>query len=46
MSGRHRSEHAIALNACRAALAGEIDVEIARGTLLGFATRANLVLGP
>lgn len=35
--------HAIALNACRAALAGEIDVEIARGTLVDFARRANLL---
>ncbi len=35
--------HAIALNACRAALAGEIDVEIARGTLADFARRANLL---
>ncbi|MBB3395391.1 MULTISPECIES: DUF982 domain-containing protein [unclassified Rhizobium] len=35
--------HAIALNACRAALAGEIDVETARGTLVAFARRANLL---
>ncbi|MDL2409618.1 DUF982 domain-containing protein [Rhizobium calliandrae] len=35
--------HAIALNACRAALAGEIDVETARGTFVAFARRANLL---
>ncbi|MCA1443457.1 DUF982 domain-containing protein [Ensifer sp. IC4062] len=35
--------HAIALNACRAALAGEIDVETARVTFVAFAQRANLL---
>ncbi|MEI5632022.1 DUF982 domain-containing protein [Ensifer sp. CCNWLY38] len=33
----------MALNACRAALAGEIDVETARGTFVAFARRANLL---
>jgi hypothetical protein len=35
--------HAIALNACKAALAGEIDVEIARTALVACARRANLL---
>ncbi|MGN7735350.1 DUF982 domain-containing protein [Ensifer sp. 22564] len=33
----------MALNACRAALAGEIDVETVRGTFVAFARRANLL---
>lgn len=35
--------HAMAINACRAALAGEIDAETARGTFVAFAQRANLL---
>ncbi|MDK1384832.1 DUF982 domain-containing protein [Sinorhizobium sp. 8-89] len=35
--------HAIALNACKAALAGEIDAEIARTALVACARRANLL---
>ncbi|THK39152.1 DUF982 domain-containing protein [Ensifer sp. MPMI2T] len=35
--------HAIALNACRAVFAGEIDAETARGTFVAFARRANLL---
>lgn len=35
--------HAIALNACRAALAGEIDAETARGAFVAFARRADLL---
>jgi Protein of unknown function (DUF982) len=35
--------HAIALSACRAALAGEIDAETARGMLVAFARRADLL---
>jgi hypothetical protein len=34
--------HRIALNACRAALAGEIEVETARATFEGFARKANI----
>lgn len=37
--------HAVALNACRAVLAGEIDVDAARGPFVAFAQRAN-VLAP
>lgn len=36
-------DHAVALNACRAALAGEIDAETARGTFVAFAQRADLL---
>ncbi|MET4689468.1 hypothetical protein ABIA23_004616 [Sinorhizobium fredii] len=35
--------HSIALNACRAALAGENDVETVRGTFVAFARGANLL---
>ncbi|WP_082910072.1 DUF982 domain-containing protein [Ensifer glycinis] len=35
--------HSIALDACKAALAGEIDAEIARTTLVACARRANLL---
>ncbi|THK35735.1 DUF982 domain-containing protein [Ensifer sp. MPMI2T] len=35
--------HAIALDACKAALAGEIDAEIARTALVACARRANLL---
>ncbi|MCA1441704.1 DUF982 domain-containing protein [Ensifer sp. IC4062] len=35
--------HAIALNACKAAIAGEIDAEIARTALVACARRANLL---
>ena len=41
-SGRNRA-HTVALNACRAALAGEIDAETARSTFMAFARRANLL---
>ena len=37
------SAHAIALKACRAALAGDIDAETARATFVAFARRANLL---
>lgn len=40
---RRNSAHAVALNACRAALAGEIDAETARGTLVAFARRVDLL---
>lgn len=40
---KRNATHAIALNACRAALAGEIDVETARGTFVAFARQANLL---
>lgn len=35
--------HAVALRACRAALAGEIEAETARGAFLAFARRTNLL---
>ncbi|AUX78586.1 DUF982 domain-containing protein [Sinorhizobium fredii] len=35
--------HAIALNACKAAIAGEIDAEVARTALVACARRANLL---
>ncbi|WP_348627327.1 DUF982 domain-containing protein [Sinorhizobium sp. Sb3] len=40
---KRNATHAITLNACRAALAGEIDVETARGTFVAFPRRANLL---
>lgn len=36
--------HTLALRACRAALAGEIEAETARGTFLAFARKANLLV--
>ena len=35
--------HAIALNACKAAIAGEVDAEVARTALVACARRANLL---
>jgi hypothetical protein len=35
--------HAVALKACRAALAGEIDAETARATFVTFAQRSDLL---
>ena len=40
---KRNAKHAVALNACKAALAGEIDVETARATFVAFAQRANLL---
>ncbi|CAN7669084.1 DUF982 domain-containing protein [Rhizobium sp. LjRoot30] len=37
------SAHSIALNACRAALQGEIEVETARGMFAAFAERHDLL---
>jgi hypothetical protein len=42
---RRNSAHAVALNACKAALAGEIDAETARTTLVAFAKRSNALAG-
>jgi len=39
------SAHEVALNACKAALAGEIDAETARVTLAAFARRTELPFG-
>lgn len=36
--------HAVALNACRAALAGEIDAETARATFVAFAKRNEMLV--
>lgn len=38
------SDHDIALKACRAALAGEIDADLARGTFVTFARRNSLLV--
>jgi hypothetical protein len=40
---KRNAAHAIALNACRAALVGEIDTETARATFIAFARRASLL---
>lgn len=40
---KRNAAHTIALNACRAALAGEIDAETARGAFVAFARRADLL---
>jgi hypothetical protein len=40
---KQNSAHTVALNACRAALAGEIDAETARGMFLAFARRSDLL---
>jgi hypothetical protein len=42
-SSRRNSAHTTALNACRAALANEIDAETARATLVAFAKRQDLL---
>jgi hypothetical protein len=36
--------HAVALNACRAAIAGEVDPETVRATLVAFASRNDLLV--
>lgn len=41
---RRNAAHEMALNACKAALAGEIDAETARATLAAFARRAEAPL--
>lgn len=40
---QRRSEHKVALKACRAALNGEIDPETARSTFVEFARRNDLL---
>jgi len=42
---RRNSAHTVALNACKAALAGEIDAETARTTLVAFARVSNALAG-
>ncbi|RWH67022.1 DUF982 domain-containing protein [Mesorhizobium sp.] len=37
------SEHAVALNACKAGIAGEIDAETVRATLVAFARRHDIL---
>ncbi|MDP3897928.1 MAG: DUF982 domain-containing protein [Mesorhizobium sp.] len=39
------SDHDIALKACRAALDGEIDADLARATFVAFARRNHLLVG-
>ena len=41
---KRNAAHGIALNACRAALAGEVDAETARSTFVAFARRMDLLL--
>ncbi|RUX89976.1 MULTISPECIES: DUF982 domain-containing protein [unclassified Mesorhizobium] len=36
--------HTVALNACRAAIAGEVDAETVRATLIAFARRNDLLV--
>lgn len=45
-SWRRNSSHEVAMNACRAALIGDIDVETARNTLAAFAERAEGAIYP
>lgn len=40
---QRKAEHHVALRACRAALAGEIDAETARSTFIEFARRNDLL---
>ena len=40
---QRKAEHSVALKACRAALAGEIDAETARATFVAFARRNDLL---
>lgn len=41
---KRNAAHGIALNACRAALAGEVDAETARSTFVAFARRMGLLV--
>ena len=41
---KRNAAHGVALNACRAALAGEVDAETARSTFVAFARRMDLLL--
>ncbi|MET3597133.1 hypothetical protein ABID26_006557 [Mesorhizobium shonense] len=41
---KRNAAHGIALNACRAALAGEVDAETARSTFVAFARRMDLLV--
>jgi hypothetical protein len=43
---RRNRLHQVALNACKAALAGDIDVETAKNTLAAFAERAEGAIYP
>ncbi|WP_425336050.1 DUF982 domain-containing protein [Sinorhizobium numidicum] len=43
-SSKRNTAHAIALNACRAALVGEIDAETARGRFNAFVTKVDLLI--
>ncbi|RRH95957.1 DUF982 domain-containing protein [Mesorhizobium tamadayense] len=44
LAANRSSAHAIALNACRAGIAGEIDAETVRATLVAFARRHDILL--
>jgi hypothetical protein len=41
---KRNAAHGVALNACRAALGGEVDAETARSTFVAFAHRMDLLL--
>ncbi|MFK0693088.1 DUF982 domain-containing protein, partial [Mesorhizobium sp. IMUNJ 23033] len=41
---KRNAAHGIALNACRAALAGKVDAETARSTFVAFARRMDLLV--
>ncbi|GLR40831.1 hypothetical protein GCM10007880_13470 [Mesorhizobium amorphae] len=41
---KRNAAHGVALNACRAALAGEVDPETARSTFVAFARRMDLLV--
>ena len=41
---KRNAAHGVALNACRAALAGEVDAETARSTFVAFARRMDLLV--
>jgi hypothetical protein len=43
-TAERNSSHAVAVNACKAGLAGEVDVDTVRATLVTFARRNNILI--
>ncbi|WP_281406240.1 DUF982 domain-containing protein [Aquamicrobium sp. LC103] len=43
-AGNHNSTQAIALNACKAGIAGQIDPETVRSTFVAFARRNDILV--
>ena len=43
-TSKRNPAHGVALNACRAALAGEVDAETARSTFVAFARRMEVLV--